>query len=73
MKNVYKLLLTSIAVAVLLGGLAGCNTMKHEPAPAAPEPTLEPNPIAVDSASLPGFDRFRFRGALAQCQRDTLN
>ena len=42
MKKVYKLLLASMAVAVILGGLAGCNTMKHEPAPAAPEPTMDP-------------------------------
>ena len=38
MKNVYKLLLTGMAVAVMLGGLSGCNTMKHEAAPAAPAP-----------------------------------
>ncbi len=42
MKNVYKFLLTSMAIAVILGGLSGCNTMKHEAAPAAPEPTMDP-------------------------------
>ena len=43
MNMLYKSLLTSIAVAMIIG-VVGCSTTKHEPAPAAPEPVLEPKP-----------------------------
>ena len=48
MNMLYKSLLTSIAVALLLG-VVGCSTTKHEPAPvveapAAPAPAPMPEP-----------------------------
>ena len=43
MNYLYKTLLTAIAAAFVLGTV-GCSTMKHEPAPAAPEPVMEPKP-----------------------------
>lgn len=43
MNTLYKSLLTTIAVALVLG-VVGCTTMKHEPAPAAAAPAPEAMP-----------------------------
>ena len=48
MNKLYKSLLTTISVALLLG-VVGCSTTKHEPAPAASAPA----PVAPAPAPKP--------------------
>ncbi|KHF26690.1 hypothetical protein [Solemya velum gill symbiont] len=43
MNTLYKTLMTLVTAAFVLG-VVGCSTTKHEPAPAAPEPMMEPKP-----------------------------